>query len=146
MRKTIAATVIVAAAVIGITTACDPTDLSVPAGPTAAATDVRLADTTADVSNLTSSQENAVDKASDYLDYSSFSRDGLIRQLEFEGFANADATFAADYLNIDWNEQSVEKAKEYMDYSSFSQQALTDQLVFEGFTQAQAEHGAASQF
>lgn len=85
-------------------------------------------------------------KAKDYLEYSAFSRSGLIKQLAFEGFSDADATFAVDSLDTDWDAQAVKKAAEYMDYSSFSQQGLVDQLVFEGFTQAQAEHGAASQF
>jgi hypothetical protein len=85
---------------------------------------------------------NAIDSASSYLDYTAFSRTGLIDQLEFESYATEDATFAVDSLKVDWKEQAVESAKNYLDYSSFSLQGLIDQLVFEGFTYEQASYGA----
>jgi hypothetical protein len=44
---------------------------------------------------LTVSQENAVEKAAGYLDYTAFSRSGLIKQLKFEGFTAAQATYGA---------------------------------------------------
>jgi hypothetical protein len=89
-------------------------------------------------------QVNAVEKAKDYLKFQSFSRSGLIGQLEFEGFSNSDATYAVDSLVIDWNEQAAKTARSYLDSSSFSRQSLLDQLLFEGFTQAQAEYGVSS--
>jgi hypothetical protein len=46
---------------------------------------------------LTRSQQNAVRTAQDYLDFAAFSRSGLIRQLEYEQYSTADATFAVDY-------------------------------------------------
>jgi hypothetical protein len=93
-------------------------------------------------SKITAAMENAIDTASSYLDYSAFSRTGLIDQLEFEGYATADATFAVDFLKVNWNEQAFGSAKSYLDYSSFSLQGLIDQLVFEGFTYEQASYGA----
>ncbi|WNO27313.1 lipoprotein [Gordonia phage Kwekel] len=134
---------VAAAGIVAAVAACDPIDEAATASNTN--TVVAAADTSVD-DNLTAGQRNAVDKAQDYLEYSAFSRSGLIKQLAFEGFSDADATFAVDSLDTDWNAQAVKKAAEYMDYSSFSQQGLVDQLVFEGFTQAEAEHGAASQF
>lgn len=98
------------------------------------------------VNQVSAGQRNAGNKADDYLDISAFSRSGLIKQLEFEGFDTADATAGVDSLEVDWMEQAQKKAKEYVDLSPFSQQGLVEQLSFEGFTQAQAEHGAASQF
>jgi Host cell surface-exposed lipoprotein len=92
-------------------------------------------------SQFTISQQNAIDKAASYLDYSSFSRTGLIEQLEYEGFSKADATFAVDHITVDWNEQAWEKAKAYLDYSSFSRKGLIEQLEYEGFTNAQATYG-----
>ncbi len=89
------------------------------------------------------SAQQAVAKAQDYLDFSSFSRSGLIDQLEFEGFSTQDATAAVDSLNIDWNQQAALKAQEYLDFSSFSRSGLIDQLVFEGFTQSQAQYGVS---
>ncbi|HEV2928301.1 MAG TPA: Ltp family lipoprotein [Propionibacteriaceae bacterium] len=91
---------------------------------------------------LTVSQEQAVGSAQDYLDYSGFSRQGLIDQLKFEGFSEQDATFAVDYIDADWMKQAVRVAESYLDYSHFSRQGLIDQLEFEGFTTEQAEHGA----
>jgi hypothetical protein len=91
--------------------------------------------------SLTVAQENATDKANDYLDYSSFSRKGLIDQLKFEGFSTKDATFAVDHIEVNWNRQAVDKAEEYLDYDSFSRQGLIDQLEFEGFTHSQAVYG-----
>ncbi|MEV0251911.1 Ltp family lipoprotein [Nocardia sp. NPDC050712] len=90
---------------------------------------------------LTSSQRNAIRTAQQYLDYSAFSRTGLIHQLEYEEFSTADATFAVDSLNVDWNEQAAKSAKQYLDYTSFSRSGLIDQLVYDGFTRAQAEYG-----
>ncbi len=60
---------------------------------------------------LTTSQEQAVKKAKSYIDFFAFSRNGLIEQLEFEGFTKEDSTYAVDYLKIDWKEQA-EKKKE----------------------------------
>jgi hypothetical protein len=92
-------------------------------------------------SKETVSQSNARESADSYLDVSAFSREGLIEQLEFEGFSNADATYAVDSLGVDWNEQAAKSAQQYLDVSSFSRSGLIDQLKFEGFTQEQAEYG-----
>jgi len=93
---------------------------------------------------LTVSQENAIRKAESYLDYTAFSRSGLIEQLEYEGFSTADATFAVDSLDVDWMEQAAKKAADYLDYSAFSRSGLISQLEYEGFTHEQAVYGADS--
>lgn len=90
---------------------------------------------------LTLGQQNAVGKAYDYLDYSSFSRSGLIDQLKYEGFSTKEATFAVDYVAPNWKKQAAKKAEEYLDYSSFSRQGLIDQLKYEGFSSAEAAYG-----
>jgi len=92
---------------------------------------------------LTLAQENAVDKAQSYLDFSAFSHSGLIDQLVFEDFSVEDATFAVDYIAVDWNEQAAKKAQSFLDFSSFSRQGLIDQLTFEGFSAEQAEYGVS---
>lgn len=94
--------------------------------------------------DLSVSQKNALKKAASYLDYTSFSHSGLVRQLEFEGFSTDDAKFAADHCGADWNVQAEKKAKSYMDCTSFSRSGLIRQLEFEGFTAEQAKHGADS--
>jgi hypothetical protein len=86
---------------------------------------------------------NAIESAQSYLDYAAFSRKGLIEQLEFEDYSTADATFAVDYVDPDWNEQAAKSAADYLDYSSFSRQGLIDQLVYEGYTQKQAAYGVS---
>ena len=87
---------------------------------------------------LTRSEENAVQSAESYLDYTAFSRSGLIEQLVYEGFTIAEATLAVDYLNVDWNEQAWKSAESYLDYTAFSRSGLIEQLVYEGFTIAEA--------
>ncbi|WP_328354292.1 Ltp family lipoprotein [Mycobacterium sp. NBC_00419] len=90
------------------------------------------------------SQQNAVQKAKDYLNYSAFSRTGLIEQLEYSGFSTDDATYAVDSLNVDWNQQAAKKAKDYLNYSAFSRSGLIDQLEYSGFTPSQALFGVTA--
>lgn len=94
--------------------------------------------------NETVSQRNARQKAADYLEFMAFSRSGLIKQLEYEGFSNSDATYGVDALNVDWYEQAAKKAADYLEFMSFSRSGLIDQLLYEGFTQAEAEYGVST--
>jgi hypothetical protein len=96
------------------------------------------------VGGETVSQSNARQKAAEYLKYMSFSRSGLIKQLEYEGFTQQDATYGVDALHVDWNQQAARKAGEYLKYMSFSRSGLIQQLVYEGFTQQQAEYGVST--
>lgn len=89
----------------------------------------------------TTSQKNALRSAKDYLEFSAFSREGLIAQLEFEKYSHADAVYAADNCGANWNEQAARSAKQYLDYSAFSRDGLIDQLIFEKFTREQAIYG-----
>ncbi|HVT76068.1 MAG TPA: Ltp family lipoprotein [Acidimicrobiales bacterium] len=90
----------------------------------------------------TVSQANARRKAASYLEFTSFSRTGLIGQLKFDGFSEPDATYGVDAQHADWFEQAAKKAESYMEFTSFSRQGLIDQLMFDGFSQPEAEHGA----
>ncbi len=90
---------------------------------------------------MTGGQHNAVRAANRYLDYSSFSRQGLIDQLTYEDYSTEDATFAVDNVAADWNEQAALSAPDYLDYTAFSRQSLVDQLIYEGFTPDQAQYG-----
>jgi len=91
---------------------------------------------------MTKSQEQAVRSAQNYLDFTAFSKTGLIKQLKYEGFSTKDATFAVEHIKVNWNEQAAKKAQEYLDLTSFSRSGLIKQLKYEGFTQKQAEYGA----
>lgn len=93
---------------------------------------------------VTTSQRNALLKASSYLRMGGFSYQSLKEQLEFEGFSSDDSTFACDHCGADWNYQVEIKAASYMRLMGFSRSSLIEQLQFEGFTAEQAAHGADS--
>ena len=99
--------------------------------------------TVAPATTVTAGQKNAKKSAAQYLDFSAFSRQGLIDQLVFEKYSLADATYGVDIANTNWNVQAGKSALSYLEYSAFSRQGLIDQLVFEKFTKAQAEYGVA---
>ena len=72
---------------------------------------------------------------------SAFSYEGLIEQLEYEGFTPDEAEYGVDNCNANWKEQAVKKAASYLRSSSFSRSELIDQLEYEGFTYEQAVYG-----
>ena len=80
--------------------------------------------------------------AESYLAYTSFSKSGLIGQLEYEGFASGDAEYAVNAISVDWQDQAVKTAEQYLDYTSFSRSDLIDQLKYEGFSSEHANHAA----
>lgn len=90
----------------------------------------------------TLAQSNALRAAKAYLNYTAFSYQGLIEQLEFEKYSNADAVYAADKCGADWNEQAVKSAKNYLDFTAFSYKGLIKQLEFDKYTTEQATYGA----
>lgn len=94
-------------------------------------------------SPVSASKKRALQRALDYLDYTAFSYEGLIKQLECEGFAKTEAADAADNCGANWNTQAERKARDYLDLMDFSYSRLVDQLEFDGFTHSQAEYGAS---
>lgn len=97
---------------------------------------------------LTDEQQDAVGAAEDYLNFTAFSRDGLIEQLSSDagsGFSKKDAAIAVDSMDIDYKEQAAKAAKSYRDFSHFSRRGLIEQLesgAGSGFTHKQAVYGA----
>lgn len=89
-------------------------------------------------------QSNAVAKAKDYLNFTSFSRNGLISQLEFEGFSTEEATYGVDNVVVNWNEQAKLNAIQYLNFSPFSKKGLSDQLLFEEFTSDQVAYAISN--
>ena len=64
---------------------------------------------------VTAGQANALRSAKQYLAMTAFSHAGLIEQLSSsygEGFSVADATYAADHVGADWNQQAAKAAKQ----------------------------------
>lgn len=97
---------------------------------------------------LTSGQENALAAAENYLEIAGMSKEGLIQQLSSpagDGYSKADATFAANNVDADWNEEAVEAAENYLEISPMSKTALIEQLssaAGDKFTPAQASYAA----
>lgn len=96
----------------------------------------------------TKSQQQALESAESYLEFMSFSKKGLIRQLSSDagaGFSVADATWAVNRVKVNWKEQAVKSAEDYMTISSFSRSALIRQLsssAGSGFTLSEAKYAA----
>jgi hypothetical protein len=145
MKRTIA--VLAAAAALALTscsdTASDTSGGTAPDQPTAK--QHQAANNSAP--DMTVSQENAIAAANDYLDFGSFSRAGLIDQLSSkygEGFPKADAIYAVNHIDVNWNEQAAQAAQDYLDTGSFSRAGLIKQLSSQygdKFTRAQAVYG-----
>jgi hypothetical protein len=121
-----------------------------PGSPGGIASRTAIAPPTTIDSGFTPAQDNAIAKAESYLDYSAFSKQGLILQLEYDKFTTADATFAVAHIEstggVDWREQAVRKAKSYMDYSAFSLDGLIRQLEYDKFTLSEAQYGARTAY
>jgi predicted 3-demethylubiquinone-9 3-methyltransferase (glyoxalase superfamily) len=92
------------------------------------------------VKKETLSQKNAVKAAENYIRIMPFSREGLIKQLKYEGYSTADATYAVDKLKIDYNKQALKAAETYLDMMAFSRSGLIKQLKYEGYTTKQATY------
>jgi hypothetical protein len=98
----------------------------------------------------TVSELEALTAAQNYLsDGEGFSRQGLIDQLDSpdgNSFSVADATWAVDHSDANWDDQAVDCAKGYMsDGEGFSRDGLIQQMTSaygNKFTEAQAEYAA----
>lgn len=135
---------IIGAVTLGITLlACgsggNEKGLTVPTDTATTATATKATPTKA----VSTEQKNANAAAASYLDGQSFSRTGLIKQLEFDGYPAKVSTVAVDSQHTDWNEQAALHAKSYLDGQSFSRKSLISQLEFDGFTHAQAVYGVS---
>lgn len=87
--------------------------------------------------------DSALDTAKSYLNSLYFSREGLIEQLEYEGFSTSEATAAVDSLIVDWNVQAAGCARNYLrTFPDWNRSEMIDQLEYEGFTYSQAAYGA----
>jgi hypothetical protein len=97
---------------------------------------------------LTSGQKNALRAAENYLDLSGMSKAGLIQQLSSpagDGYSKADATYAANHVDADWNAEAVEAARNYLELTPMSKNELIQQLsssAGDKFTLAEARYAA----
>lgn len=90
----------------------------------------------------TENQQKALDKANEYVDTLPLSHDGLIKQLEYDGYTTDVATYAADNCSANWNKEAKEMAEQYMDSTTYTYKDMVQQLETEGFTKEQAKFGA----
>lgn len=88
----------------------------------------------------TSSQNAALEMAKDYLAALNFSKSALIEQLEYEGYSEEDANYAADNVSVDWDEQAYETAQNYLKLFTFDAWDLEEQLMHDGYTEVQARN------
>ena len=68
----------------------------------------------------TENQQKALDKANEYVDTLPLSREGLIKQLEYDGYTTDVATYAADNCSTNWNKEAKEMAEQYMDSTTYT--------------------------
>lgn len=100
-------------------------------------------------SNYTTEENNCYIDAEDYLNTTSFSKQGLIDQLSSKYGDNYPKKTAEKIVNdiekqekISWDKECEEAAQDYLDTMSFSKQGLIDQLCSrygDNFTKEQAE-------
>lgn len=88
----------------------------------------------------TSNEVHALERAKEYLEIISFSRKGLIEQLEYDGFTEQEATYGVDNCEANWNEQAKKTAKMYVEMMQLPKENLIQQLKYEGFTNEQIEY------
>lgn len=93
---------------------------------------------------LSLEEQNAYRSAKSYISIMAFSREGLIRQLEYEGYSTESAEVAIDLLEIDWIEQAKKCANSYIHTMPFSKKGLIHQLEYEGFSTSDATIAAES--
>ena len=78
--------------------------------------------------------------ANEHLEAMPYSRKGLIRQLEYEGYTAFEAAKAVDACGANWKEQALKSAELYQSAEPFSYDSLLQQLEFEGFTEEEAAY------
>ena len=90
----------------------------------------------------TTGDREALADAHQYLGFEAFSFQGLITQVEFDGFSRAQATYGVEHSGANWNKEGLLSAKQYLTTQAFSTAGLVTQLEFDKFTAAQASYGA----
>lgn len=94
---------------------------------------------------LTPQQINARQNAITLLGYDKpYSREELIKELEYQGFIYEDAEVAVNSINISWGNQARNMAKNYIRLDAFSKAGLINQLEKEGFNHEEATYGVSN--
>ena len=88
----------------------------------------------------TMGQKNALREAETYLRSDSYSKSDLIEQLKYDGYTEEEATYAANNVKVEWNEQCYKTAEAYLRSDSFSKSDLIGQLEYDGFTEEEIKY------
>jgi hypothetical protein len=91
----------------------------------------------------TTGDREALADAQQYLSSQAFSFQGLISQVEFDGFSKVQATYGVAHSGANWNKEALLSAKDYLSTQAFSRGSLISQLEFDKFTPTQATYGVA---
>ena len=84
-------------------------------------------------------EKEIIKTAQGYVTSSHMSYDGIVKQLEYEGYSYDEATYGAEYCGADWKEQAVKAAKSYMSiFPEFTKDKLVEQLEYDGFSNENA--------
>ena len=81
----------------------------------------------------TAGEKNALAAANLYLSTVPYSYQGLIDQLEFDGYTSSEAKYGADNCKADWKELAKLDALNYLGTMPMSEKKLREQLQFDGF-------------
>lgn len=76
-----------------------------------------------------------------YLESSPFSKDMLVKQLEYEGFSTKDAAWAVDLCGADWDAEAARAAELYLSVRQIPRDELVTYLESDLFTHDQAVYG-----
>lgn len=143
--------VLVLGAIFGNTGDSDAIDETLPKTETTVSTSSSLAEDSPEtisttyapsVNSTSVAESNALRAAKNYLAFTAFSYNGLIKQLEFEGYTTEEATYAVDNCGADWDEQALKSANNYLSFTAFSYTGLIKQLEYEQYTTEQATYAA----
>ena len=94
--------------------------------------------------NATDREKEIIKAAMSYVDSCNMSYNGLIHQLEYEGYSHDEAVYGAENCGADWNEQAVITAKTYVSGGYYTTRDELIKQLEEGdlFTYDQAVYGA----
>lgn len=88
------------------------------------------------------SKIKSLEAAKYYTETDIFSYNGLVDQLETDGFTYEDSEYGATNCDVDWNEQALKKAELYLSTDLLSYNELIEQLEDDGFLHEEAQYGA----
>ena len=81
-------------------------------------------------------KEQALKRASAYMEEMNLSKKELEEQLVSELFTKDEASYAADKVDVDWKEKAIGAGKEYRDNLGYTEEEISDSLKKDGYDAA----------